>query len=150
MAKDSIAPAVVLDRLGVRIPWKVLTLIAIVLAGGGFGSLGMQALFGASATAKDLEALDSKNAKEHGIMSVSIEDGQRMTIANTEAIKMVTVTVEKIEAAQVRDIARKEARRLVDDIKNRQVAEYEYDRLFEQNLRRLSRGMDPCGTLACE
>lgn len=150
MAKDSISPAVVLDRKGIQVPWKFILFGLTVLAGGGIGSWGLQTFLGTSASASELQVVSTKNDAEHSEIKGTLVVQQKITTENTEAIKAVTTTVGKIESAQTRDIARAEARRLTDDIANRKIAEREYDRLFELNLRRLGRGLDPCGTLACE
>lgn len=150
MTKDSTSPAVVLDRKGVQIPWKFIVFAFAILAGGGVGSWGLQTFLGTSASASELQMVSTKNDSEHSEIKSTLETQQVATEFNAAAIKGVTETVRKIESAQTRDIARTEARRLTDDIQNRKIAEREYDRLFEQNLRRMSRGLDPCGSLACE
>ncbi len=150
MTKDSTAPAVVLDRKGIQVPWKFILLGLTVLAGGGIGSWGLQTFLGTSASASELQVVSTKNDAEHSEIKGTLVVQQQITTENTTAIKGVTATVEKIESAQTRDIARAEARRLTDDIPNRKVAEREYERLFERNLQRMARGLDPCGTLACE
>lgn len=150
MTKDSTAPAVTLDRKGIQIPWKFILFGLTVLAGGGIGSWGLQTFLGTSASASELQVVSTKNDAEHSEIKGTLVVQQQITTENTTAIKGVTATVEKIESAQTRDIARAEARRLTDDIPNRKVAEREYERLFERNLQRMARGLDPCGTLACE
>jgi hypothetical protein len=150
MTKDSTSPAVVLDRKGVQIPWKFIFFALAVLGGGGIGSWGLQTFLGTSASASELQMVSSRNDSEHSEIKGTLVVQQKVTAENTTAIKGVTETVQKIESAQTRDIARAEARRLTDDIPNRKVAEREYERLFERNLQRMARGLDPCGSLACE
>jgi len=152
MPKDttSLSSTLTFDHKGIRLSWKLLLVVAAMIAGGGAGSYGLQAFFGASASADEIKGLESRNDGEHGVMRGGIEQCQETTAENSTAIKAVTTTVGKIESTQVRDIARKEARRLTDELRNRRQADVEYDRLFEQNLRRMSRGLDPCGSLACE
>jgi mannitol-1-phosphate/altronate dehydrogenase len=110
----------------------------------------LQNLFGGVASASALEDVSTQNAAEHTDIRKSLDVQKKATDDSSLAIDRITTAIGKIEATQNRDIARKEARRLADDINSRVKAEQAYERLFELNLNRLSRGADPCGTLACE
>ncbi|MEN6368598.1 MAG: hypothetical protein ABFD77_02745 [Thermotogota bacterium] len=150
MGGSQSAAPVMLDRKGIHIGWKILLTVLGVIAGGGAGSYAMQLLLGGVASSATLDEVSTQNDSDHKEIRGTLAEQQKVTAENTTAIRGVTATVEKIESAQTRDIARAEARRLTDDIPNRKVAEREYERLFERNLQRMARGLDPCGTLACE
>jgi len=143
-------PSVMLNKKGINIPWKFAGLIlGIVLTGAG-GTWGLQSLFGGVASASALDEVTIKNDVDHTDIRKTL-DGQKKSIDESVVkVEQLTTSINKIEATQNRDIARKEARRLADEIPSRTKAEQAYERLFELNLNRLARGADPCGTLSCE
>ena len=148
LSESEVVSDVSVSKKGVRIPWNLVLVIAAMILGGGAGTFGIQHVLGA-APAEELEAATISNEKEHANIKADLAAEHVITVSNSDSIHVLSATVNKIESIQSRDVARKEARRLTDNIKDRVQAEKEFDRLFDLNLNRLSRGQDPCGTISC-
>ena len=154
---DSDAPAsVTVDgksvRVQVGIKWArriIITMLSLASAGG-VGWVGINIATIKPAAAAELMALDKQNSKDHDAIRQTQSADHAMTVVNDTAVKNLTQEVGGIKSVLSRDVARKEAHRLTDDIRDRRRSAFEYDRIFEMNLRRLAAGKDPCGTLECQ
>ena len=136
----------------VGIKWAKRAIVALLsLAGvGGVGWMGVQVVLVKPASAADMSVRFEKNDIEHGNILTTQKADHALTVANDTAVKALTQEVGGIKNILSKDVARKEAHRLTDEIRDRRRAAFEYDRIFEINLRRLAAGKDPCGTLACD
>lgn len=156
-ASASDAPAsIAVDAKSVRIrigvKWAKHAVVALLsLASvGGVGYVGFNVVTINPASAAEVKALDASNSSDHKAIRGELRAEADKASVDRAALATVTQTVQRMEDKQIRGQAREEAHRLTDDIRDRRRAAFEYDRLFELNLRRLAAGRDPCGTLACE
>jgi hypothetical protein len=138
-------------KVTIRIPWKIISGIIVLLLGGGLSTVGVLKCMGV-ASAAEVESLKTDNAGEHTTIRATQEQDHKMTVANDTAVKALTVSVGGIQSTMVKDVARREARRLTDQIKNRTQAERLYDSLVDKNIRRMTADppLDPCGSLECD
>jgi hypothetical protein len=139
-------------RLRVRLKylrWAVASLLSVAGIGGA-GWVGVKVVAVKPASAAEVQALDSSNAKDHRAIRDELRSEAVKTAADRTELSAVTATVRRMEDKQIRGQAREEAHRLADEIRDRRRSAFEYDRLFELNLRRLAAGKDPCGSLACQ
>jgi len=132
--------------ISAKIPWKILIVILSALLGGGGTWWAMDFYTRAEV---DQRIRQSQEAlKEHGHQSA--KKLEQKVQANTSQIGKVKNTVDKIQAVQIKDISRAEARRVTSGIRSRAAREQAYDRLVDRNVKRLKRGADPCASVSCD
>lgn len=120
---------------------KTIALVLAVLVGSGGVTSGGIAVFD-FATNKALEDSIKKETERHVKIDETFKEQK-------ECITELKQDVMGIKTTQMRQISRNEARRLTEDIKDREKRENDYDRLFIRNLQRLEKGQDPCSNLDC-
>lgn len=126
--------------------WRNIIITAIVLLGGS-GGLAAFDLVGKGDVKECIEdALTTER------MKADLRFGQIDTVIQKQRVELAEINsnVKDIRMMLGRDVARQEARRLTESIKNRRERENAYDRLLDRNLRRLESGKDPCLTIACD
>lgn len=123
----------------------IFIIIACLLGGGGVTGGGL-AVFDFSTTEDVKKVTDQMISNENERHKVIDQKFSRQS-ADINGLKD---TVTDVRATQIREIARQEARRLTEGIKNRQQREEEYDRLLNRNIKRLEMGRDPCATRDCD
>lgn len=136
--RDSIVPFDVK-----RIPWKLIFSLLAVLGIGGGGSY-------VFVTENQVdEKLDTQKTE----ITKSIDDFKSLEndrhVKIDETFKEVKETVNDIQTVQHSQVARDEARRITESIKDRRERETSYDRLIGMNMRRLKEKKDPCFNVDC-
>jgi outer membrane murein-binding lipoprotein Lpp len=135
---------VALTKKGITLNWKfIIGAVAAVLAGGGGTAAGVNYFSECKAASPKIEALRQDNVKMHEEDRAAISE-QRKTL------KVVTAITEKVLDGQNRQVAREEARRLTEGIKERERREREYDRLYDLTLGRLQENKEPCRSIDCQ
>ena len=133
----------------VKISWKFIV-SAVMIALGGTSLAGVATMFNVgTSVADDFTAFKSEQSSQHTHINTSLEMQDSHAKTQDGRIEDISKAITSVQTTQQRDVARTEARRLTEKITNRDEREEAYDRLYELNLRRLQRGVDPCGTLAC-
>lgn len=122
-------------------PKTLLLILTVILGGGGGG-------FAA------LDFCTESDVKQYITQAKTIEDERHVVIdkkfeKQDTNIQKLGKNIQSVQEIQVREIARKEARRVTAALKNRNNRENMYDRLFVRNLKRLKEGKDPCVNLSC-
>ena len=135
-----------LDAQGIIANWKSLGVLLTLLLGGGGSWLAWDVA--------NEDEVDNRIVK-HATDERSYEDERyqrhdRIIVNNSKAINGLVDTVGEIQSVQHKQVAREEARRVTSEINDRERRELEYDRLADQNMRRLRAGRDPCSTVTCE
>ena len=138
-------------KVTIRVPWKIISGIIVLLLGGGLSTVGVLKCMGV-ASASEVQALKTDNDGVHATIRSTQKQDHDMTISNDTAVKALTVSVGGIQSTMIKDVARREARRLTDKIRDRVEAEKAYDRLFDKNIGRMTEKVprDPCGTIECD
>ena len=133
-----------------KVRWRFLASVIGVLLGGG-SIAGLTAIVGTgTSVASDLKEFKfEQDARHIHIDSVLSEQDKHARMQDTK-LADVSQAIISVQTTQQRDVARNEARRVTEYIKDRQTREREYDRVYELNLRRLQRGEDPCGNVNCD
>lgn len=133
-----------------KVRWRFLASVIGVLLGGG-SIAGLTAIVGTgTSVASDLKEFKfEQDARHIHIDSVLSEQDKHARMQDTK-LADVNQAIISVQTTQQRDVARNEARRVTEYIKDRQTREREYDRVYELNLRRLQRGEDPCGNVNCD
>jgi hypothetical protein len=134
----------------VYIPPKVLLVVVAVFLGSGAGVGGVTKFLNGSGDDKGSHKGDKGNSdegnKNYNVRFQSIESTQKI---HTQKIGALETKTNDIQTVQHGDIARTEARRLTEDIKNRDEREREYDRLVDLNIKRLKENDPPCSDRRC-
>lgn len=148
---NSIAP-VEIKKTGIifNIRWRfIASVIGVILGGGTVAGLATTVGVGSSVASEFDTFKNSQGYVHEHIEKALKEQDKRATEQDTKILDVAKV-VSSVQTTQQRDVARNEARRLTEKIKEREERESTYDRLYELNLKRLQRGADPCGTISCE
>ena len=128
-----------------RLKSKTILICLALLLGGGGSVGGGYAVFGL-VTENELKGYLENTKKiedeRHAVIDMKF-------IEQSGDIKELKSTVSDIQETQISDIARKESRRLTEDIRSRKAREANYDRLLRLNTRRLKAGQGPCTSLEC-
>lgn len=131
-------------RLPASFSLKNIIVTALVVLGGGGGIAGARAL--GYCTADDIKdavgAVVEKEDKRHEVIDEKFEE-------QGSQIEKVQEVVDSVQTTQIREIARREARRITVDIRDREKREQVYDRILDKNIRRLEHGDDPCPDIVC-
>lgn len=93
----------------ISIDWKLLVGIILALIGGGGSYAGFSLITDAEARAM-LSETEKKMSEKHDALEKNVEE-------NTEAIQGLTATIVSVQTVQHRDIAFREANRVVESIK---------------------------------
>lgn len=148
--RSSIIPKV--NSNGIMINWKIIVASIVVAFGGGGGTMLWSF---ASEQYVDQSILDhtkvsdENQAQRDRKLNATLELHERELEKHGLVIGEVRIDVSQIQRVQHQQIARAEARRATESIRNRQRREREYDRLYQRNLARLESGRDPCATVDC-
>ena len=121
--------------------WIRLAAAILALLGGTGGYVGFQFV-----TSAELEASEQK--QEARVVEVETKVTKEVSGIKSK-IGTLSGKVDKVQKYQISQDARQEARRITEDIRNRDNREEQYDRLRELNEKRLKKGKDPCTTLDC-
>jgi hypothetical protein len=135
--------------------WKFLAAIIVTLLGGSSGYAGWQLVSRAEADRMHTEISNDVNKKHIDI--------EKKVGKNTNAINGLTVAIESVQTVQHRDVAFREAERLVEQIKCRTYdsrcqtrKNQELERIRRLNMRRLGntedgtpKPLETCATLEC-
>lgn len=135
---------------GIKIRWKfILTVITAVLGGGTIAGLGVTV--GTKDTVStEFNQFKSEQDDVHAHITETLKKQDERSVSQDLKIETISGVITAVQTTQQRDVARNEARRLTEKISNREEREFAYDRLYELNLKHLSRGEDPCGSLSCQ
>jgi hypothetical protein len=133
----------------IRVRWKVIAgIFGFLFAGGSLAGVGAMFNVGTS-VAGDFDAFKVEQGSAHRHIDSALELQDKHAKEQDGKVEGISKAISLVQITQQRDVARTEARRLTEKITNRQEREEAYDRLYELNLRRLQRGVDPCGTISC-
>jgi len=139
------------DNIQVKIPSSIVTnfpwkwILAVLFAILGGGSAGI--------TANRFVAVEEKQPKyfnnfanDQKVQHEKIDSIQSEQQGEILSIKERLHIVEEVIRE---DVARREARRVTESIKNQEKKSQEYIRIYHINLVRLSKGGDPCFDIKC-
>jgi hypothetical protein len=149
---NSVAP-VELAKNGIKlqIPWRfIVPIVGFLLCGGTLAGVGAMFSTGSVEASPAFESFRSMQERQHIDIDGTLKRQDQHALEQDSKIENIKNVVSSVQTTQQRDVARNEARRLTEKIKDRIERENTYDRIYELNLRRLQRGLDPCGTIACE
>jgi len=125
-------------------PKNWATIIGIILLGGSgtFGGFSAFAIVDAKQVDNTVNRAIDKHEEKHTELCEKIK-------LNTNKLNAIEKNVNKLQENQYKETARREARRLTVDIKNRDDRHREYNRLVDLNLWRLMHDMEPCMDIGC-
>jgi hypothetical protein len=148
---DSDAPIAEIKKSGLffSIKWRwLLGCLGLLLGSGTIAGLTTTLGVGDS-MASDFSSFKTEQATVHKHIEDTLFNQDERTTLQDNKIEGISKVISSVQTTQQRDVARNEARRVTEDIKNRAEREAAYDRIYELNLKRLQRGADPCSTVAC-
>lgn len=132
-----------------KIRWGfIASALGIVLGGGTLAGLATTVGVGSS-VADDFSDFKNQQIVSHEQIEKAFTKQDDRATKQDDKIEDINKVVTSVQTIQQRDIARNEARRITESIKDRREREEAYDRIYELNLKRLQRGMDPCATVNC-
>jgi hypothetical protein len=141
-------PSIIPNGIKINLSPKVILCIAL-LVGGGAGGATIGKLFGVDTeaiTGNTKEQFEKNNLdREEDLLRINTTLDK-----HTDQITEMDTQITEIQVTQHGDIARREARRVTENIEPRQKREEEYDRMVVKNILRLKEHKEPCGTVACE
>jgi len=134
----------------IRVRWKVIaSIIGFLFCGGSFAGVGAMFNVGTS-VADDYTTFKAVQSSAHIHIDTALEEQAKHTKEQDGRIETISTAITSVQTTQQRDVARTEARRLTEKISNRKDREDAYDRLYVLNIKRLSRGEDPCANVRCD
>jgi uncharacterized coiled-coil protein SlyX len=147
---DSDAPVeVVPGGFKFKVRWKfIASCLGVFLGGGTIATLATTVGVGTS-VADDFGTFKMSQGYAHEHIEKALESQDKRATEQDKKIEGISDVIGSVQTTQQRDVARTEARRLTEKIRDREEREETYDRLYELNLRRLQRGSDPCGNVSC-
>lgn len=152
-ASDAVSPDsgdIKITKKGVALNWRVCAIIGLLGLGGGGFTVAARSFFGLDganslATPPPIKTIADEladNRVAHGAFTSKLDE-------HDKAIHGVSEKLTSVQTVQHRQVARDEARRVTEPIKNRTERERTYDRLLDLNLKRLADGRDTCQTADC-
>ena len=148
--KTSIIPK--LENGGVTLNWKVIGAIAVVLLGGGGGTVAWRFAteqYVDESIVEQAQDAEVKQAARDEALDATLEHHEEQLDKHGQVIGEVRIDISEIQQVQHQQFARDEARRVTKDIGPRARREEAYDRMVDLNLSRLRNGKPPCTNLDC-
>jgi len=132
-----------------KVRWKfVASCVGLFLGGSTVAGLATTVGVGTS-VAQDFDSFKMVQGYAHDHIDKTLKTQDDHATEQDGKIKVISDVIGSVQTTQQRDVARTEARRLTEKIRDRDEREEAYDRLYELNLKRLQRNVDPCGTVNC-
>lgn len=133
--------------VNIYVPPKVVLIAIAVFLGSGAGIGGVTKYLNGSGAENTGHTSDIENRKQnYNVRFQTIENTQTV---HTTKIKLLDDKTNDIQRVQHQDIARTEARRVTEEIRNREEREREFDRLYDINMMRLNEKKPPCIDRRC-
>jgi hypothetical protein len=129
------------------VPKKWLVVLAVAILGGGGITQALTDVLGIKRP-EPQEIKDERRRKHKKENERFVKINMRLD-THTEQIKTLDVRQTKMLDVQNQDIARREARRVTEKIRNRRERERQYDVIFTRNVNRLKAGKPPCSDDIC-
>lgn len=133
---------------GIALNWKAFVAAIFIILTGSGSYYGFQII---TRDQLDKEIADVEKSHNQIIENQGklIDDNKISIAVNEKSIVKIDFKLGQVQRTQHKDIARTEARRLTENIKDRTEREDKYDALLDLNISRLKKGEDPCSNLDC-